>query len=277
MYLLHVITLELRHFHDPHHVQYAALSHVWQEDDHKQTFRDIKDIHARCLRTREDPRSLVTPKVRQLCILAAEEGYEWVWIDTCCIDKSSSAELSEAINSMYAWYEAADVCYVFLFDAVVLSSSWYRVGTKATLASILVELTGIDRETLLRGSRDTSNHWKHMTSVAQRMSWAANRVTTRPEDRAYSLMGIFGVTMPVIYGEGGEQAFLRLQKEVINVCPDQTIFAWGHIHPHFSDAVNNFQGYINPVMPEKSDVSGCIPRHSNHSRLVSTSSLERPQ
>ncbi|KAK3331557.1 hypothetical protein B0H66DRAFT_546776 [Apodospora peruviana] len=103
----------------------------------------------------------------------------YMWVDTCCIDKSSSSELEEAINSMFQWYRNAVVCYAFLPDA-------------------------------------------RQASVAQRMSWAAHRITTRREDLAYCLLGILGVTMPMIYGEG-DRAFSCLQDEIMRASPDQSI------------------------------------------------------
>ena len=270
MWLINTTTLELRYFHSPDTVRYAILSHVWQEEDHTLTFHDIKAIHALCTENGKDPRALVQEKARRFCILAAKEGYEWAWFDTCCIDKTSSAELSEGINSMYSWYERSAICYAYLFDVrddddpfarnsdfrrsmwhkrgwtlqeliapssvVLLSCSWHPIGTKSALANLLVEITGVSRDVLLWGDSFSGSSWRTRVSVAQRMSWAAGRVTTRKEDRAYSLMGIFGVTMPVIYGEGGEQAFFRLQREIINICPDQSIFAWGPIHPNFFEA-----------------------------------------
>ncbi|EJF62077.1 hypothetical protein DICSQDRAFT_59142, partial [Dichomitus squalens LYAD-421 SS1] len=180
-------------------------------------------------------------KVRSFCSLAAEQGYGWAWLDTCCIDKASRAELSEAINSMYAWYKAADVCYVYLFDlddgdhpfdkdsqfrasewhsrawtlqellaptdVVFLAKSWALIGRLAVLAPVLAEICGRDR-TILRGY----SAWKRkqQTSVAQRMSCAARRKTKRQEDRALLVMGIFGVSIPNVYGEGLERACLWL-------------------------------------------------------------------
>ena len=270
MWLLNTTTLELRYFNSPDTIRYAILSHVWQEEDHTLTFHDIKAIHTRCTDKGEDPRALVQEKVRRFCTLAAEEGYEWAWLDTCCIDKTSSAELSEGINSMYSWYEHSTVCYAYLFDVrddddpfartsafrrsmwhkrgwtlqeliapssvVFLSASWHSIGTKSALVRLLSEITGVASDVLLWGGSSPGRSWRTRVSVAQRMSWASGRVTTRKEDRAYSLMGIFGVTMPVIYGEGGEQAFYRLQREIINICPDQSIFAWGPIHPNVEGA-----------------------------------------
>ena len=204
------------------------------------------------LQHEEDPRAHVSDKIRKCCIFAEKEGFEWLWIDTCCIDKSSSAELSEAINSMYAWYAAADICYVYMHDVedvhpsrdesfsrsvwftrgwtlqeliaphhvVFLSQEWHTLGTKQTLAHLIEDVSGVDYNVLLR-SIDLSQ-----ISIARRMSWAAKRSTTREEDRAYSLMGIFNVYMPTIYGEGS-RAFERLQLEILKRSPDQSILAWG--------------------------------------------------
>ena len=111
MRLLNTKTAKLEDFNDPLHLPpYAILSHVWR-DPGEQSFQEVN-----ALRKEDDPRACVSDKIRQCCIFAEKEGFEWIWIDTCCIDKSSSAELSEAINSMYAWYAAADICYVYMHD-----------------------------------------------------------------------------------------------------------------------------------------------------------------
>ncbi|TBU24448.1 heterokaryon incompatibility protein-domain-containing protein [Dichomitus squalens] len=194
-------------------------------------------------------------KIKKSCEVARNHGYRLLWIDSCCINKSSSSELSEAINSMYAWYGHATICYAFLADVpymfdysegspfrdsrwfkrgwtlqeliapkhvVFLSKDWRPLGSKGTMAAVVEEITGIDRQVLThKTSFDT-------VSVAQRMSWAAKRETTRTEDRAYSLLGIFDLNMPTLYGEG-ERAFQRLQEEILRRIPDQSLFAWGHV------------------------------------------------
>jgi hypothetical protein len=171
------------------------------------------------------------------------------WIDTCCINKTSSAELSEAINSMFGWYERAEVCYAYLSDAFTdpadlflndlrfEKSQWFRrgwtlqellapyyvdffdkgwnwIGSKASLDELIKATTGIS---------DLLNY--KAASVAQKMSWASKRETTRIEDQAYCLLGLFGVYMAPLYGEG-ESAFLRLQMEIINKVDDDSILAW---------------------------------------------------
>lgn len=196
----------------------------------------------------------ISAKIRSCCAFARTMGYRYLWIDSCCIDKTSSAELSEAINSMYEWYACAAVCFAFLEDVgddqdpaakesdfrrsrwfrrgwtlqeliapqdvLFLSMNWHMLGTKEDLADAIEEITGVDRAVLLFEKTLDS------VSVARRMSWASKRITTRVEDEAYALLGIFGICMPTIYGEG-RNAFLRLQEEILRTIPDQTIFVWG--------------------------------------------------
>ncbi|KAJ8132991.1 hypothetical protein O1611_g629 [Lasiodiplodia mahajangana] len=190
-------------------------------------------------------------KVEKARKLAKSQGYEYIWIDTCCIDKSSSAELTEAINSMYRWYKNSEVCYAFLSDVHAsklspehtrhsrwfkrgwtlqellapdnvqfYSSKWENIGSKREdpLCSIIADTTKID-EGILRGGDILQ------MSIARRMYWASGRETTRIEDLAYSLLGIFDINMPLIYGEG-QKAFRRLQEEILKTTDDQSIFAW---------------------------------------------------
>ncbi|KAL1838932.1 hypothetical protein VTJ49DRAFT_2063 [Mycothermus thermophilus] len=196
-------------------------------------------------------------KIAYACSQAQKDGLDYLWADTVCIDRHSSAELSEAVNAMYGWYERAAVCYAYLEDVhfddytegyltwndlfaasrwftrgwtlqellaprkvVFYAQGWRLLGTKSSLVKSVSKITGIDELTLLDPALVRT------ASVAQRMSWAAHRSTTRPEDIAYSLMGLFDVNMPVLYGEG-ENAFLRLQEEIIKRSDDHSIFAWG--------------------------------------------------
>ncbi|KAI0766587.1 HET-domain-containing protein [Trametes elegans] len=286
MWLLDTEEGVFHHVDRPREHRYAILSHVWQTGG-EQSFQDIVSLHAATTKKRSylrrhmsrctsrggrsvlsSPR--VSAKIRECCALARKHGYRKVWIDSCCIDKTSSTELSEAINSMYEWYAAADICFAFLEDVsddhdpylkdskfrrsrwftrgwtlqeliapavvVFVSKEWRLLGTKASLASLVEEITGVDRAVLA--------HEKMLdaVSVARRMSWAAKRQTTREEDKAYSLLGIFGVNMPTIYGEGGN-AFIRLQEEILKQVPDQSIFAWG---PVLWDD-NVLYGHLDPV------------------------------
>jgi len=211
-------------------------------------------------------------KVKNSCSVARENGYDYIWIDACCIDKSSSAELSEAINSMYRWYQEAEVCYAYLADIssvsqftqskwftrgwtlqeliapsnmVFFDKDWKGLGTKTSLGKSISERTRIPQAIL-----DGTKHLE-TASVAQRMSWAVGRKTARIEDQAYCLMGIFGINMPLLYGEG-VKAFLRLQEEIMKVSDDHSLFAWRHPKPA------NGSGGLLAVSPDAFKHSGSI-------------------
>jgi hypothetical protein len=248
MRLLNVKTQKFEDFYGDNVPPYAILSHRW--GDEEVTFQDIKSGRLSGWR-----KSWSRPVKLEGCRLQAKkDNLSYIWIDTCCIDKTNSAELAEAINSMFAWYKNAARCYAYLSDvrsfddpqepqSMFRTSSWFTrgwtlqellapkelhfydskwepIGTKSELSSIIGEVTRIPRAFLIG--------WAglHEASVAQRMSWAANRVTTRTEDIAYCLLGLFGVTMPMIYGEK-EQAFVRLQLEIMKNSDDHSILAWG--------------------------------------------------
>ena len=199
----------------------------------------------------------LSPKIHDACAAARKDGFRLIWIDSCCIDKTSSSELSEAINSMYAWYAGAQVCYAYLvdvsaqddlgaegsqfresvwftrgwtlqellapFEVTILSQDWRVIGSKRGLVDIIEQITGISTEALLRETPLGD------FSVAQRLSWASHRRTTRVEDRAYSLLGIFDINIPTLYGEG-ERAFRRLQEAIMQRIPDQSLLAWGSVY-----------------------------------------------
>ncbi|PIL37579.1 hypothetical protein GSI_01273 [Ganoderma sinense ZZ0214-1] len=273
MWLLSTSRAELHEFPSPEAVPggYAILSHVW--DEKEQTFQVTQWLRQICDKTGANPRDSSHPKIRNACALAESHGYKWLWVDTSCIDKSSSADLSEAINSMYRYYSIASICYAYLHDVpprdthrisqphcaretratfmqskwhtrgwtlqeliaptfvLFLADNWTNLGTKAELADVLQTITYIPAS-LLRLDTRLADY-----SVAQRMSWAASRKTTRPEDRAYSLLGIFGINMSTLYGEG-EQAFYRLQEEIMKRRADTTLFAWGSKYSPFESLLH---------------------------------------
>lgn len=103
------------------------------------------------------------------------------------------------------------------------NATWKRVGTKSKLWRSLSHITGVQQIALEDPRRIFGNEF----SVARKMSWAANRSTSRKEDIAYCLLGIFNVNMPLLYGEG-LSAFTRLQEEIIKISNDQSLFAWEH-------------------------------------------------
>ncbi|KAI3331430.1 hypothetical protein HD806DRAFT_518455 [Xylariaceae sp. AK1471] len=195
-------------------------------------------------------------KVRKSCEVAKSKGYEWIWIDTCCIDKSSSAELSESINSMFKWYE--DSAELIAPSSVEFyDRDWVFIDTRFSLSKLLANITGIDELVLRHGhqlgiSSKEHNRRRAMPQqyccscpyakrpirdllntygIANIMSWASQRRTTRSEDIAYCMFGLFNVNMPLLYGEGGEEAFLRLQKSIFQKSDDQSILAWDIYQP----------------------------------------------
>ncbi|KAI1738466.1 heterokaryon incompatibility protein-domain-containing protein [Xylaria scruposa] len=237
MRLIDTHTLSLLEFVGDSIPPYAVLSHTWGEDE--VTFQDM--------RTWSATEKIGWQKARSACQLAAQNGFQYLWIDTCCIDKSSSAELSEALNSVFRWFKRAGQCLVYLADVDTKDSSsfthsrwftrgwtlieliapvkvdfysrdWELIGSRSDLVNKISEITGIDPFVLAGGDV------KHV-KVARRMYWASRRMTTRVEDQAYCLMGLFDVNMPLIYGEG-ERAFDRLQEEIYKYTNDPSIFAW---------------------------------------------------
>lgn len=244
MWLLDVHTYQLKDFEGSRVPPYAILSHRWEEDE--VLFADVIE------RRHEARKGWM--KIKSCCEQARNNNLHYIWADTCCIDKRSSAELSEAINSMYRWYREATVCYAHLCDIsgtmtltesvwftrgwtlqellapyqlIFFDKNWACIGSKSERLQELSEKTGIPTENLQLYTRGS-------TSIAQTMSWAAGRQTTRVEDRAYSLMGLFAVNMPLLNGEG-HTAFSRLQDEIMKHWADSSIFAWRGTSYHFFD------------------------------------------
>ncbi|KAF2847606.1 HET-domain-containing protein [Plenodomus tracheiphilus IPT5] len=266
MRLLHSTSLEFEVFYDEKIPPYLILSHTWEDDE-------LQNLP---FEPRSDPAIVVAlavasglnyhptlvdtiqarigySKILRSAEIARQKKLDYFWIDTCCIDKSSSAELQEAINSMHRWYQNSNICIVYLEDmpsgtptnaklsdgltgskwitrgwtlqeliapsmVTFYDQRWAYRGKKHDILYNLSLLTGIPGDILRTGNISRA-------SVAQKMSWAASRVTTRIEDRAYSLLGIFGVHMPMLYGEG-DRAFRRLQEEIVRTTPDDSVFAW---------------------------------------------------
>ena len=217
---------------------YAILTHRWGADEDEITFDDISS-------STYGSNKKGFAKLKNFCTTASSRGFRYGWVDTCCIDKRSTSELAEAIRSMYHWYEGSSFCVAYLEDVPrrdFVDSEWFDRGW--TLQELISpkdvsffdhdwELLGTKRELLATLSLKTripgcvlSHAAKPSScSVAQRMSWAAERKTTRVEDRAYSLIGLFGVSVTPAYGER-EKAFLRLQQAIVLASKDESLFAW---------------------------------------------------
>lgn len=247
MRLIDTETLEFHEVSDGATPEYAILSHTWEKGE-EVTFEDWK--HRSTARGRKMKKKKGYWKIKMACRKAQGHGWKYLWADTNCIDKSSSAELSEAINSMFNWYQNASICYVYLHDVgstdewswefyqskwftrgwtlqellapkemVFYSRDWSRIASRSSMEIAISVATKISRE-YLQGD----GQYNH-ASIAQKMSWISRRRTTRIEDMAYCMLGIFGINMPLLYGEG-QKSFTRLQEEIVRVSNDQTIFCW---------------------------------------------------
>lgn len=249
MWLINIHSLELELFVGNRIPEYAILSHRW--GDKEASFEKFQS-------RQYDSREGGYGKIWDFCAQVAEGkgSINYAWVDTCCIDKRSSAELSESINSMFKWYRDAQICYVYLSDVdgqapdieselrksqwflrgwtlqeivapreiLFFSKTWTLLGSKSKLVDIISSITKIERDYLL------DEKPLYQASIAQRMSWASCRSTTREEDIAYSLLGIFDISMPLLYGEG-TKAFIRLQEEILKQTKDDSILAWGYNLP----------------------------------------------
>jgi hypothetical protein len=219
---------------------YAILSHTWGEDTDEITFDDVRNGTGK---NKPGYRKV------QLCgEQARKDGLGYFWVDTCCINKADNTELSEAVTSMFRWYSNATRCYVYLSDVLssafnaneesgtrlwesdfrnsrwfkrgwtlqellapssveFFSKKWKRLGDKNSLRRQIQVITKIADSALQQTPLS-------QFSVDERLSWMEDRQTKLDEDRAYSLLGIFDVSMPLIYGEGEKKAFNRLRDEI---------------------------------------------------------------
>lgn len=246
MHLLNVRTQLLEDFSEP--PPYAILSHVWQSGE-AHRFHEIGTPGVRQKPGYE--------KVEGCCARALQDGLDYVWIDTCCADATNSVAFSEGLNSSYTCFAQAEVCYVYLHDVeggdspeqqgstfrrckwfdrawtlqellaprnvLFFTRDWENIGTKTGLASVISSVTGIHTDALMHPERVP--HF----SVATRMSWAKGRKSSKPEDRVYALMGLFGVRLPILYGQGETETFMKLQREIMNASDDSddhSILAW---------------------------------------------------
>jgi hypothetical protein len=291
--LINAETLDLQEFDDTQIPEYAIVSHRWRDDEvslrhyervmldsgERRRLRTIialkgtRDIGDPAYDSYIESRGLW--KIISTCIQAKRDGLNHVRLHTCAIDKTSSTEEQEAINSMYRWYEQSKICYVFLDDVPAdirwdtsddelerltattewlkrgwtlqefiaparvdfFGRAWNYVGSKTSAKceneteplgacevvsknEMLSRLTGVPLAAIVQ------TRLRNDYSVAQRMAWAAERLTNRSEDRAYSLLGLSDINMPLLYGEGGARAFRRLQEEIARQILDHSILAW---------------------------------------------------
>ncbi|KAL9095674.1 MAG: hypothetical protein Q9165_002106 [Trypethelium subeluteriae] len=227
--------------------RYAILSHRWGDESQEVTYEDMAEGLGQSKPGYE--------KIKFCGQQAVRDGLQYFWVDSCCIRKSHDAELSESLNSMFRWYRHAEKCYVYLPDVssrkrkrsdentqniweqAFQESNWFtrgwtlqellapsslqffskegdRIGDKQSLKHQIHNITGIPFSAL-RGSALSQ------FSISQRFDWAKNRRTAREEDWAYCLLGIFEVSMPVLYGEGKRNAVRRLRKVIDDASKDK--------------------------------------------------------
>ncbi|KAI6005407.1 hypothetical protein EDC04DRAFT_3074032 [Pisolithus marmoratus] len=228
--------------------QFVTLSHRWGDDEPL-----LRDIESRSVYELEGQNGL--SKLQKFCVLALKHGYVWAWSDTCCIDKESSAELQEAIGSMFSWYRHSALTIVHLSDVsndtLFTDSVWFKRGW--TLQELLAPRTVLfyTQDWLPYMNCESLNHkaditvlkdlhkasgveeWQlagnfkpGMDDARSRLQWASARRTTRPEDVAYSLFGVFDLHLPVLYGESADKALGRLLAEIISQSGDVSVLDW---------------------------------------------------
>jgi len=315
MRLLNAETKVLESFEGENVPDYAVLSHTWGPAQEEILFRDIEwdpTWEATTGPPQDSPKAVGWKKLIGACRQTLASDLQYIWIDTCCIDKSSSAELSEAINSMFRWYANSVVCYAYLADVYAgtnprseqamedfresrwftrgwtlqellapadvhfFDARWVNLGGKHLLRDTISEITGIPAR-YIHGLPSTANGsaWDPQqliatATVAEKMSWAAQRQTTRVEDQAYCLLGIFDIAMPMLYGEG-QRAFARLQEHIMVATDDCTLLAWNYDvewrRP--SGAWNWFEMKPHILAPSPAAFAHCrdivlrkIPRHT---------------
>ncbi|EMD85982.1 hypothetical protein COCHEDRAFT_1187060 [Bipolaris maydis C5] len=218
---------------------YAILSHRWGSSEIL-----IEDISNGSYKEKEEGYQ----KLRFCAEQAAQDGLQYFWIDTCCIDRWNNNERSKAINSMFQWYKKAVRCYVFLSDVSASTSTstgfilcrdwnvslrrskWFTRGwtLQELIAPASVEFFSCEGQRI--GDKISLSQLLHSItgiplaalrncplnqfSISERMRWVSGRETTETEDMVYCLLGLLGVSMPTTYGEGRESALERLQAEV---------------------------------------------------------------
>ncbi|KAF3065000.1 Vegetative incompatibility protein HET-E-1 [Daldinia childiae] len=295
MRLLNVHTMQLEDIFDMEDASgYAILSHTWGEDE----------VSFQTLHSKETKFTSGYRKIECFCRQAIKDGFDYAWIDTCCIDKKDPTELSEAINLMFRWYQESSVCYVYLADveadergyvgsSVLGKSRWWTRGW--TLQELLAPKRVIffDRNWHAFGTFRCYDMALHLPDIiemlpsithinkevlyyrdqikditaAEKLSWASRRQTTRKEDMAYCLLGILDVNMPLLYGEGN-RAFIRLQEEYIKQHNDPSLFIWGFGIP----CTDIFQARMAefPLAPSPSLFAGFnfLPRRFERNKIT---------
>jgi Heterokaryon incompatibility protein (HET)/NACHT domain len=258
---------------------YAILSHTWGDEDEEVTFQDMK--------AGVGNKKIGFKKIEYCRKQAALHDLRYFWVDTCCIDQSNSAQLTEAINSMFSWYQKSEKCYVYLSDvsfdishqdyqnpkpewqAAFKKSRWFTRGwtLQELIAPKSVEFFSLDwkrlgdKRSLQQQIHDVANipipailgETLSQFDITERFRWSEKRETKRQEDKAYCLLGIFDIHMPLIYGEGKAKALNRLNEEIKRGSkPDRHPVVQNEEHKAVIDWLSNFD-----FPSQQSDIISC--------------------
>ena len=289
MRLLNADTLAPHEFFGSGIPRYAILSHTWGSAEEEVNCKDICALPiSDAVRAKKG-----FQKIEYAAAQAKRDNLDWVWVDTCCIDKTSSAELTEAINSMYKWYQRSAVCYAYLSDVESLPqhsqqavwetvsfarSRWFTRGwtLQELVAPRRVDFYTRDWGFINRKDASARRIWQDalsaaskvqtavlfrpleipQRSVAQRMAWASSRTCTRVEDSAYSLLGLFDIHMPLLYGEEA-RAFERLQEHIVESLDDQSLFA---MYPDVPSGCSSIITSILATSPQQFRLGALVDR-----------------
>ncbi|KAK7462337.1 hypothetical protein VKT23_007938 [Stygiomarasmius scandens] len=214
---------------------YAILSHKWSDEE--VGFQEFKQP------SKKTARKSGYRKILNACEQARLDNLDYLWIDTCCINQEDQGDVHRNIKSMFAYYQNSRICYAYLFDILgpgnnlgssqwfdrawtlqeliappdvfFFNHSWLYVGRRSQRPREIGNVTGIPNA-VLRGDVRV-----HDVDVAERMSWSILRESTRPQDRAYCLLGILGVSIEPDYSENVLTAFDRLQSAFVRQYPDK--------------------------------------------------------
>ncbi|KAF1951964.1 HET-domain-containing protein [Byssothecium circinans] len=246
MRLLHTRTLTFTEFRVSRVPDYAILSHRWLE--YEVSYSDMFNL------TDEIKQTNGYKKIVHCCKQAASVGLDYVWIDTCCVNKQDKDEVAYAINAMFAWYRKSQVCYCYMYDVpkndldlehkdskfrtsqwftrgwtlqellaplylIFFNHDWEEIGTKSSFKGIIAEITGIAPSIVVLNQGGD-------VSVAQRLAWAAERQTQVAADKSYCLTDLGTINSIGSVEEDEEKAFFRLQVQMLKTSDDQSLFCW---------------------------------------------------
>ncbi|OAX41527.1 hypothetical protein K503DRAFT_485565 [Rhizopogon vinicolor AM-OR11-026] len=264
---------------------YVMLSHRWEDDELALTNLKGESVY--------DLPTSRFHKVRGFCRQAARWGFDWAWADTCCIDQMSSSDVQESISTMFSWYRKSALTIIYLSDVTtssiqaLCSSRWFQRGwtLQELLAAKVIQLYKKDWSPFYPyapfNHKDVPNILNALQSATgiekkylkdylpsveyprMKLTWARRRATKKKEDEAYCLIGIFGLTMSVRYGEG-DKAFSRLLVEIMRHTDDATLLDWVGQPSSMNSCLPSSPRYFTDV---PSGILHAVPEAHHHSAM----------